>query len=645
MTPAILWTIAFLPVYLLLRQPFRRLPLHIDTGFYVSNHTVATGRLSFSKGWNAHFAGCSKVIPEVFYSCIYLLHSHRGACGDGYQRMSRLYASLFNYLSAIAVGMLTYALSEGDLSFYYAGLIAFALLSSEPHYGVYFECGELFELLPQVLAVLCLMTGLEQSEAAWIAAGAFLWAGSACFIKLSAGIGFMVLFGGLAISQPWTAVPTLCGGAVAAVLYAAWIAWNLQSPLRMFSSLFGHEASFNRWGNWKGILHRLIEKARLVSHAFRQQPWIPALAVGGVILVPPHDPVFWLFTAAVTAGFVGQATDCRYYMIPLLPTVAVCAAFGGLAMASTGFIGLTACAAVVVAWILRNTIRAARLNVKELNAWCWQGAKPASQAARNLSIQEAVKVIHPVTQRQPMLVYGSLNQAYVLLQCSYETPLVAPEHYLDDVCPGWQRAHNRRLVADPPEWVLDTSNSFDAAAARAHLGLDYRMALVHGDDLRLYHLSQVTAPSHDYEATLTFRPQAQSQLEAEEQLAGNALVREAARTGTHFPADADGRALSTLIEDLARKGHRRLAVYGAGRFTIRHAEIYRQSMVPVSVVLDDNAALRGPTFLDWPVRSPDETTANDFDAIIISTDRFTGPMLANVRRRWGDGVAAYTLPS
>jgi hypothetical protein len=96
---------------------------------------------------------------------------------------------------------------------------------------------------------------------------------------------------------------------------------------------------------------------------------------------------------------------------------------------------------------------------------------------------------------------------------------------------------------------------------------------------------------------------------------------------------------------LADQGHRRLAIYGAGRFTIRHAEVYRRSLVPISVVLDDNARLHGRRFLDWPVRSPDEAEADEFDAIIVSTDRFAAPMLANIRRRWGDRVPAFTVPT
>ncbi len=81
MTTAVLFTLALLPVYLIVREPFRRLPLHIDTGFYVSNHTIVTGRFRFSQGWNAHFAGCSKLVPEVFYSLVYLLHGRRDTRG------------------------------------------------------------------------------------------------------------------------------------------------------------------------------------------------------------------------------------------------------------------------------------------------------------------------------------------------------------------------------------------------------------------------------------------------------------------------------------------------------------------------------------------------------------------------------------
>ncbi|HSD09464.1 MAG TPA: hypothetical protein VLF14_00640, partial [Candidatus Binatia bacterium] len=96
---------ALLPVYIALRCVFFDLPLHIDTCFYVSNHTICTRTIRYSRGWNARFAGCSKVLPEYFYSLVYLLHG-----GEGYKRASRVYLSLFNYGTAILVGLVASSL-------------------------------------------------------------------------------------------------------------------------------------------------------------------------------------------------------------------------------------------------------------------------------------------------------------------------------------------------------------------------------------------------------------------------------------------------------------------------------------------------------------------------------------------------------
>ncbi|MCP4250174.1 MAG: hypothetical protein GY778_24285 [bacterium] len=41
MLDGLLLTLARLPIYLALRHPYRRLPLQLDTGYYVPDHVVA----------------------------------------------------------------------------------------------------------------------------------------------------------------------------------------------------------------------------------------------------------------------------------------------------------------------------------------------------------------------------------------------------------------------------------------------------------------------------------------------------------------------------------------------------------------------------------------------------------------------------
>ena len=646
MTGAILFTLLFFPVYLWIRNPFRRLPLHVDTGFYVSNHTVATGRFDFSKGWNAHYAGCSKVVPELFYSFVYVIHSRRrrGHAIDGYKPLSRLYASLFNYLTTVAVGVLASALAGGEPGYYCVGLVVFALLSSEPHWGVYFECGELFEPIADVVSVMLLLDGVRRGDASVVGLSAFVWIMGSFFIKLSSAMAFFVLFGGIVIVYPWTLPSVLLGSGLAAVFYILWLGWNRRNPWTLLRALQGHEASYGQWADWRGWAYRLIEKSRTFVGVIRRQPLLPALAVSGVLVGAPSSSIFWLYTAAVAVTYVGQSTDCRYYLIPLLPAIALLGVNGAMAATAIGPLGWMLLAGVGGGWLIHNRLRAGRLNDTELNRWCWEGGRPAYEADRNLVLERSADHLRRLCGGESLLVYGPLNQAYVLLGVSYVTPSVAPEYYMDHVQSGWQRAHNLRLTSSPPKCILDTSACFDAQEARAKLGLDYRLTHVLEGDLRFFRLSDVSPSIPGMEEARTYAPQSRARLRAEERLAGGGLVtvsnhRDAnGRTG-----DPAARALADLLQDLATQGHRRLAIYGAGRFTLRHAELYRASPVPVGVVLDDNAVLSGATCLDWPVRSPNDVDVEDFDAIIVSTDRFAAPILANVRRRFGGRVRAFTI--
>ncbi len=639
MTAAVV-TLAFLPIYLLMRHPFRRIPLHIDTGFYVSNNTIATGRLSLSKGWNAQYAGCSKVFPELFYSAVYLLHG-RGtdAPGERYKSMSRVWASGFNYVTAIAVGILTLKLTSGGTAYYYAGLVTFALLSSEPHYGIYHECGEIFQLLTDVVSVLSLVHGLHSGNPILVAGAACLWLLGAFYIKLSAGLGFPILFGAVALRAPSSAVPMGIGPGIALASYIAWARWNGRSIASLLAPLVGHERAFSRSGYLSGLRHRIVEKARTAATAVRNQPLLPLLAVIGCAVAPPSSAVFWLYVAAVVAVYGAQATDCRYYLIPLLPAIAVLAACGIVAIAEWGAMGGAILATLAALWIWHNSWRAAQMDGRSLNSWSWKSADSPHAIERNLQLESACEAIRPLVGADAILVYGPCNQAYVLIGASYPTAIVSPEYYLDDVCPGWQRSLNAQLVEHPPKWVLDTGRCFDAQEGR-RLGLDYRMTQAFAGDFRLYHLVEVHTPCADYEAARTFGPQSAARLEREGRFAGDSEVRFSCP-----PTDRAAVALKNRLQELATAGKRRIAIYGAGRFTIRHADIYRESDATIVCVIDDNPGPAGANFLDWSVRSPDDVDPSAIDAIIVSTDRFTAPIVARIRRRWGDQISAYTVDS
>ncbi|MFQ5412987.1 MAG: hypothetical protein ACE5E6_00870, partial [Phycisphaerae bacterium] len=188
----------------------------------------------------------------------------------------------------------------------------------------------------------------------------------------------------------------------------------------------------------------------------------------------------------------------------------------------------------------------------------------------------------------------------------------------------------------------------DAAVARTMLGLDYRVVHTACPSLRLLQLACVSPTTTGYEAARTFRAQSPAELSAERPGVSTGAAPPPsldARETMHDARSGDGyaAALAAVLRDLAAEGHRRLGVYGAGRFTIRHADVYRESRVPVVVVLDDRPARHGERFLDWPIGRLADARQYRVDAIVVSTDRFTRPMLQRARRACGTDITVRAI--
>lgn len=640
MTPTLV-TVAVFLAFLWTRRTFDRLSLHYDTGFYVSPHTVMTGRVCYAKGWNARYAGCCKVLPEFFFARAYLTARRRSrqSCpteaGRAYARLFRFRLSLYQFVTAMIVGVLAYQWFGNDLAFYYAGLVSFCLLVSEAQYGNYHECAESFELLPQAAAVLLLAMGLSASNPLCIAAAAFVWSLDAFFIKLSSLVSWVVLFGIATALHHAAILPILLGIVTAGLLYLLWRRACGAELVASWRALVGHEKSFNRRNRRLGLVHRVREKLSCLGRVVVRQPVIPLLAAVGVFQPEAHSWLLIAYLLGTASALVVQATDCRYYLIPMLPPLALLGACGVVSLWTAGWLGAGLVLALLLTWLFLNVVHPRRMGDQPLNRWCWRNFRPEAEIARNETLERAAPNISSVVAGRSMLVFGPLTQAYVLTGAGYETQLISPDHHLDDMDPGWQAELNRRLVGDPPAFVLDTNRCFAAHVARSRLGLDYRLVLDAGTDLLLYELKHRLEAKPDYESAQTFMPVSRRQQDYERQMGF-------APETTPILDEVESQ-LAALLNTVHENGHRRLAVYGAGRFTIRHADVYRASRVPVCLVLDDNADLVGERFLDWPLRKPGEAMASEFDAVIVSTDRFAEPMLRRVREQWQGRIPAYTL--
>ena len=84
-------------------------------------------------------------------------------------------------------------------------------------------------------------------------------------------------------------------------------------------------------------------------------------------------------------------------------------------------------------------------------------------------------------------------------------------------------------------------------------------------------------------------------------------------------ADAPSRA-STALHALAARGRRRVAIYGAGRYTERLAPALMRAPVEILCVIDDNPALAGRRLWGFPILPLERAMALPLDAVLLSAD-------------------------
>lgn len=661
MSAALPATVLFFPVYLAIRATYARLPLHIDTGYYVSNHTIATGRWRFAPGWNARYAGCSKLIPEAIFSLIFLATRRHATApmeaGRTYVRWARLAMSLVNFASAVLVGLLAKQWLGGSDVAYITGLLAYGMLASEPHYGAYFECAESFEVPFQTLAMLLASVGLTQHQPWLIGAAAGVWCAEAFFVKLSSAPAAAIVLAALCIAVPTAIMPVAAASAFMFALYLVWCRHCGQCLSDWLKPLHGHESSFDRRGRTRDPRHRFVEKLRRLTFAASREFLIPLLALLGLAI----SGLPWLFVAyavAVSAAYVIQATDCRYYLIPLLPLLAIPAAGAATVLIAWSPWFGAVLGVILLMWIYRVALRPWSWSLPELNRRCWEGQRSAVDAARNLQLVDAAITIAPQVDGRSLLAYGPFSQAYVLCGAAFDTPIIVPDGHLDDMAPDWQTELNRRVIDRPPAFVLDTDRCFDAHAARSGLGLDYRLVQRWGDWLRLYELRAVdSSTSKTIDAVRTFRPMSGDELAREDAaLPDDAAEGESCRSHVHERSvepvgglaasalnDPVAEQITSLLAELAEAGVHSIALFGAGRFTARYIDLYRKSPVPVRMVIDDRPERHGGSYLGWPVRQPDDVHPGDVDAVIISTDRFVDAVARRAAEQWGDALPVFRI--
>jgi len=526
--PLVAFSIALLPLYFAIRWPFFSLALHRDTGFYVSNSTICSGRISFHKGWNATYAGCSKVLPEFFYSLIYLWHGG----GDKYKFYSRFYYTLYSYPIAILIGYLAYMM-EGSAVAFYAGAVIFVLLSSEPHYGTYFESGEQFELLPQVAGFAAMYAGMTSGQPWMVGAGVGVWVLESLFVKLSSLPAAVILALGTGYLAPASMVYSIGFSLLAIVLYLVWLWYNGKNIRDLLRPMIGHELYSGHTLSLESYVDRIISKVAFLLFICFSHPIIPILAMVGSLanrgnvlntlfyligisipftlaldhwswlvgrrkrmvvvlyflalgagLIPSLASLTWdindtktvlltLYLCGVFVCYIIQAARVWYYSLPFLPIIALLATSGVMALVEMGTAGWAMCFGLLVLWGIINGWRSYAMNLEQRERWTWLPHRVTPD--KNVALNDIVPQLRETIGKDTVLIYGLYNQGYVLLETSYPVAMIAPSLYLNLMHPEWQKELHERMAEGPPTFILDSDKSFDLHEVEEKTGLRYQL--------------------------------------------------------------------------------------------------------------------------------------------------------------------------
>ena len=478
MTEIATLTIVFFPLYLLCRWPYFRLScVGPDTGFYVSNHTIGTGKWRFSKGWNANYAMCSKFLPDAFFNLIYLVWGHKK-----YGFAWRILFSVYNYGTAIAVGFVVYHLTYQSLAGYAGGLICYSLISTEPRYGIYYESADQFETLFQTVGLLIILLDPLSPWAVLTGTGILLL--NALVVKLTGLAAAAPFFLGFSIWQPGL-IPFFIFQIF--LFVAAYIGLMLacgQNPIRLIVTEIGHQSYYGEKQDsnlslLKGIVKQFIRKLFMIKYQMISSPYIPLLAFIGLIWVIQqpfssfHFVLGLYFAGLVLQQFAGFL-PMWWYTIPILPGIALLAAFGVYDIWLIGPAGWLILLILALAWLTTNVIRVWRWDETSLYNYVWQ--RHLRVGLRHMELCRYAPEMEKIIGNHTLLVYGDPSPNAALGK-SYVLPFQSAMWYLDGMIPGWQQEMHKRMQHNPPDYIFDMLNGYmcDIQAIQENLSLHYIM--------------------------------------------------------------------------------------------------------------------------------------------------------------------------
>jgi hypothetical protein len=493
------WLALLAVVYAVYRARFARLPLHMDTAYYVTNHAIATRRYQPFRSWNAFFSGGSRLLPELVHTQLFL---RLGAAG--YARGFRALYTCLSLVASIATGAVASRLIPGPTMFWVATLACAALLA-DAQYGAYFESAEAFQVGLDATAMALIVGGVSEHSTPRILTGVLmLWSG-VVLVKVTAAVPVVLVSAALSWLDS-SLLPRLLLYAAASAVAAVMLA---RASGRGIGALLGymrrHEAYVRR--NYRNPLVLLTVKVGFACVLLVHNPLLPFLGVLGALslcdALPAHDPslVYAAYALGALIAMLQQGNRVWYYLLPLLPPLAVLVAlafaWGSRQLGATP--ALLLLAAAVVLSIARNLWHARGADCAESNRRVFSvynrraGAFGDEFARGNSAVEQACEQLRERVRGATVLVVGRYNQASVLLEAGYDTPLASVCELAEAVAGDLRKWLPEREAAEMPAFLVDTSDELAARAVQLRWMSEYQLEQEEGP-VRLYARRAKLAP-------------------------------------------------------------------------------------------------------------------------------------------------------
>ena len=373
-------------VLLFFRRLYEQVPLHMDTGYFVSNSTIHHRRWSYRDGWGSWASLCGRLIPEFVYSHLFLL-GRPGVAAD-YKRNFRRFDTCMGLVFAAGVAVLAprYAVSPA-----YAFLAAFTLVSL-PVLGVFYESCEKFSIVLWVYAWAALLSGVP-----WLAVtgAALLWI-DVFFVKATS---WPVACAASAWALWAFGLPVVLAGAIPALLWMALVV-SCGQDLRSLLGVVRRHQSFLKGG--KTWLVILSEKAWMIY----RQVALPYVLVILFLSKGHADVLFGVFFVGGFLSMVMQPNDVWYFTIVLVPALAL----------STGAFP------VLLAIVAVYTLLDATVDEWTRYELMWIPHRNSIEWRVDWAIDKTFEV-QPHTR--PIFVDGPWTQIYILAGEAYPTKYIA----------------------------------------------------------------------------------------------------------------------------------------------------------------------------------------------------------------------------